>query len=94
VAECCEHMTLLSSGSTKDPAMAKTVEKPSASKHTGNLGTMQRKETRSLGRNNVPMNLGKDHVTSYDLGHMEAGDSSRDKGGTQNFLAVDSQCKE
>jgi hypothetical protein len=94
VAECYEKMILLSSGSTEDPAMVKTVERPSDSESSGNLGNEQRTETGSQGRSKVPANQGKDHVISDDSGHLEAGDSSREKGGTQKFLAVHSQGNE
>jgi hypothetical protein len=39
--------------SSENPAMAKAVEKPSATKNNGTLGNTQRPETRSLQRNNV-----------------------------------------
>ncbi|MHA2265005.1 MAG: hypothetical protein ACXAEN_21640 [Candidatus Thorarchaeota archaeon] len=86
MAECYEQMTLVSFGNTKDPAMVKTVERPSASEISGSPRKEQRKETRSQGRNNVPMSQGKDHVTLDGSGHMKAGDGSRDNGGTQEFL--------
>jgi hypothetical protein len=82
VAECYEQMSLVSSESTKDPAMAKTVERPSVSRSSGSLGTIQRKETGSQGRSQAPMNRGKDCDSSDDSGHMRVGDSGRDKGGT------------
>ncbi|MHA1961630.1 MAG: hypothetical protein ACW99U_15515 [Candidatus Thorarchaeota archaeon] len=94
MAECYEQMILVSFGSTEDPAMAKTVERPSVSENPGSLGGKQRKETGSQGRNNVPMNRDKDHFTQSGSGHLEIGDRGREKGGTQKFLAVLSQEKE
>ena len=87
VAECCDQTSLEINVSTEDPAVASTVEEPSASKMTGGLGVMQRTETRKQGRNNVPMNLDKARVTSNDSGHLKAGDSSRENSGTQKFLS-------
>jgi IS605 OrfB family transposase len=92
VVECYEQTTL--SGSTKDLAMVSTVKTPSASGESGDPGRMQRTEARRQGRDNVPMKLDKAHVTQSDSGHLEVGDNSREKGGTQKFLAVHSTCKE
>ncbi len=87
VAECYEQTSIQMLVSTKDPAVANTVEKLSVSKMTGNLGVTQRTETGCQVRNNVPMNLDEAHVTLDDSGHLKAGDSSREKGGTQKFLS-------
>jgi len=91
VAECCDQTSLEVYVSTKDPAMASTVEEPSASKMTDNLGVLQRTESSCQERNDVLLNLDKAHVTSNDSGHSKAGDSCREIGGTQKFLAVHSK---
>ena len=93
-AECHEQTSLQMYASTKDPAMVNTVENLSVSKTTGELGVTQQNETRSQGRNNVSVILDKAHVTLNDFGHLKAGDSSREQGGTQKFLAVHSTCRE
>ena len=87
MAECRDQTSLEMYVSIKDPAVASTVEEPSASKMTGSLGVLQRTETRNQGRNNVPMNLDKAHVTSIDSGRLKAGDSSHENGETQKFLS-------
>ncbi len=87
VAEYCDQTSLEIPVSTKDPAVVSTMEEPSVSKMTGGLGVSQRTETRYRGRNDVPVNLDKAHVTSNDSAHLRAGDSCRGKGGTQKFLS-------
>ena len=87
VAEYCDQTSLEIPVSTKDPAVVSTVEEPSVSKMTGGLGVSQRTETRYQGRNDVPVNLDKAHVTSNDSAHLRAGDSCCGKGGTQKFLS-------
>jgi transposase len=87
VAECNNQTSREMNVSTKDPAVVSTVEKLPASKMAGSLGVMQRIETRRQGRNNVPLNLDKAHVTSHDSRHLKAGDSSREQGETQKFLS-------
>lgn len=86
VADCHDQTSLVEFTSSKDPAMVKAVEEPPASMNTGSSGGMQQTEARSLLRNNVPMKSGKAHVISKDVSLLEAGDSSREKGGTQKFL--------
>jgi len=76
---------------SKDPAMVNAVEIPSASRTTGDSGFMQRTEARSHQRNDVPVKRGKARDTLKDSGLSEAGDSSREKGRTQEFLTVHSQ---
>ena len=51
----------------------------------------QRTEARSHRRNNVPVKKGKAPVTLKNSSFSNAGDSSREKGGTQEFLTVHSQ---
>ncbi len=87
VAEYCDQTSLEIPVSTKDPAVVSTVEEPSVSKMTGGLGVSQRTETRYRGRNDVPVNLDKAHVTSNDSPHLRSGDSCCGKGGTQKFLS-------
>ncbi len=75
----------------KDLAMANAVETPTAIAPTGECESMQRTEARSHQRNDVPVKRGKACDTLKDPRHSEAGDSSREKGGTQESLAVHSQ---
>ncbi|MDF1537301.1 MAG: hypothetical protein P1Q69_00130 [Candidatus Thorarchaeota archaeon] len=89
MADCYDQMTLVESiASSEDPAMVNTVETPSASGTTGESGVLQRTEARSHPRNDVPMKKGKAHVTLKDNSLSDAGDSCREKGGTQKFLTV------
>jgi len=92
VADCYDQTTLEEFASSKDLAMVKTVEEPSATVNTGAHGVQkQRTEARSHQRNDVPVKKGKAHVTLKDSSLSDAGDSSREKGGTQKFLAIHSQ---
>ncbi len=92
VADCYDQTTLESFASSKDPAMVKTVEEPSAITRTGACdGKMQRTEAGSHRRNYVPLKRGKAHVTLKNSSFSDAGDSSREKGGTQKFSTVHSQ---
>ena len=93
VADCYDQTTLESYASSKDPAMVNAVEIPSASRTTGESGIVQRTEARSHRRNDVPVKRGKAHDTLKNSGSSDAGDSSREKGGTQKFLTVHSHCK-
>ncbi len=86
VADCSDQTSLVEFASSEDPAMVKAVEEPSASSKSGSAGGMQRTEAGSRQRNNVPLKLGKAPVISRDESLLEAGDSSREKGGTQKFL--------
>ena len=88
VAECYDQATLGEHVSTKDLAMANTVEEPSVFKKTGTLGTTQRTEAGSHRRNYVPVKRGKARDTLEDSGFSVAGDSSRENGETQKFLTV------
>jgi len=76
---------------SKDPAMVNAVEIPSALTPTGECEVMQRTEARSHPRNDVPVKRGKARDTLKDSGLSDAGDSSHDKGGTQESLTVHSQ---
>ena len=91
VADCYDQMTLEPSESSEDPAMVNAVETPSAPRTTGESGTVQRIEAGSHPRNDVPVTRGKTHDTVDDSSQIQAGDSGREKGGTQEFLAVHSQ---
>jgi hypothetical protein len=92
VADCYDQTPQELSASSKDPAMVNAVEKPSAITRTGACDdSMQRTEARSHRRNDVPMKRGKAHVTLKNSSFSDAGDSSREKGGTQEFFTVHSQ---
>jgi hypothetical protein len=71
---------------SEDPAMVNAVETP-----TGACEPMQRTEARSHQRNDVPVKRGKARDNVTDSGQEQAGDSSREKGGTQESLTVHSQ---
>ncbi|MHA1492999.1 MAG: zinc ribbon domain-containing protein [Candidatus Thorarchaeota archaeon] len=95
VADPYDQMTLTeSTARSKDPAMVNAVETPSAITPTGECESMQRTEARSHQRNNVPVKRGKVCDTLKDSGLSDAGDSSREKGGTQEFLTVHSTSEE
>jgi IS605 OrfB family transposase len=94
VVEHHEQTTLETFGSAKDQTMASTVEVPSASRDTGGSEKMQRTEARGQRRDHIPENLDKAHVTSRGSRLLKAGDGSHGNGGTQEFLAVHSTCKE
>jgi len=92
VADCYDQTSLVEFASSKDPAMAKAVEKPSVIKSSGAFdNSMQRTEAGSHRRNYVPVKRGKAHDIVDDSGQQQAGDSSRENGGTQEFLTVHSQ---
>ncbi len=94
VADCYDQTSLVKSTSNKDPAMVNAVEKPSAITRTGACyHSMQRTEARSYWRNDVPVKMGKAHVNVNESGQKQAGDSSREKGRTQKYLPVHSNCK-
>ncbi len=91
VADPNDQTTLESFVRSEDPAMVNAVETPSAITPSGACEQTQRTEARSHRRNDVPVKRGKAHDTLKDSGLSEAGDSSREKGGTQEFLTVHSQ---
>ena len=69
VADCYDQTSLEEFASSKDPAMANTVEEPSAITRTGACDdSMQRTEARSHWRNDVPMKRGKVRVIVDDSG--------------------------
>ena len=82
VADSYDQATLESCVRSKDPAMVKAVETPSAITPTGECEAMQRTEARSHRRNDVPVKRGKARDTLKDSGLSDAGDSSREKGET------------
>ncbi len=91
VADCYDHMTLESSMNSEDPAMANAVGTPTAITPTGECELWQRTKAGSHRRNDVPMKRGKTCDTLKDSNLLEAGDSGREKGGTQEFLTVHSE---
>ncbi|MHA1971034.1 MAG: hypothetical protein ACTSXE_04230 [Candidatus Thorarchaeota archaeon] len=91
VADPDDQTSLVEFARSKDPAMVNAVELPSAITPSGACEKMQRTEAESHRRNNVPVKKGKAHDTLKDSGLSEAGDSSREKGETQEFLTVHSQ---
>ncbi len=79
VADCIQ--TSLGMFSSTDPAMATTMETPSAAVDTGSHGTTrQRTETMSGMRNSVPMMPGETHAQSAEEVLLVAGDSSHEEG--------------
>jgi transposase len=88
VADFHDQSTLESFARSKDPAMVNAVETPSAITLSDECESRQRTEARSHWRNDVPVKRGKAHNTLKDSRHSEAGDSSREKGGTQKSLTV------
>lgn len=95
VAECESQTSLAMFDNTKDPAMEKTVETPSAIIRTKNVSDandnkMQRTETWCQQMDHVQMKLEKDYVTSDVSKQKKTGDSGRKKGETQKFLTVHS----
>ncbi len=91
VADPYDQTSLVEFARSKDPAMVNAVETPSAITPTGACEGMQRTEAKSHRRNDVPVKRGKAHDTLKDSGLLEAGDSSREKGETQESLTVHSQ---
>ena len=90
VADCNDQTTLDSFARSEDPAMVNAVEIPSAITPSGECESMQRTEARSHRRNDVPLKRGKACDTLKCSGFLEAGDSSREIGGTQKSLTVHS----
>ncbi|MHA1287435.1 MAG: zinc ribbon domain-containing protein [Candidatus Thorarchaeota archaeon] len=91
VADPYDQATLESFARSEDPAMVNAVETPSAITPTGECESMQRTEAGSHRRNDVTMKRGKACDTLKDSGLSDAGDSNREKGGTQESLTVHSQ---
>ncbi len=91
VAGSYDQTSLVEFARGKDPAMVNAVETPSAITPSGECESRQRIETESHRRNDVPVKRGKAHDALRDSGLSEAGDGGREKGGTQEFLAVHSQ---
>jgi len=95
VADPYDQLTLTESfARSEDPAMVNAVETPSAITPTGACESMQRTEAKSHQRNDVPVKKGKARDNITDSGQEQAGNSSREKGGTQKFLTVHSQLEE
>ncbi len=91
VADSYDHTSLVEFARSKDPAMVNAVETPTAITPSGECEPMQRTKAGSHRRNDVPVKRGKAHNIVADSSQKQAGDSSREKGGTQEFLAVHSQ---
>ncbi len=88
VADCYDQVTLESLARSEDPAMVNAVGTPTVITPSGECESMQRTETGSHRRNNVPMKRGKACDNVDDFGQEQAGDSGREKGGTQESLTV------
>ncbi|MHA1615656.1 MAG: hypothetical protein ACTSYJ_12490, partial [Candidatus Thorarchaeota archaeon] len=91
VADSYDQTSLVEFARIEDPAMVNAVETPSAITPTGACEEMQRTEAGSHRRNDVPVKRGKARDNVTDSGQEQAGDSSREKGETQEFLTVHSQ---
>ena len=91
VADCYDHTSLVESARSEDPAMVNAVETPSAITPSGECEPVQRTEAGSHQRNDVPVKRGKTRDNGADSGQEHAGDSSREKGRTQESLTVHSQ---
>ncbi len=91
VADSYDQTSLVEFARSEDPAMVNAVETSSAITPAGECEEMQRTEAKSHQRNDVPVKRGKARDTLKDSGLSEAGDSSREKGGTQKSLTVHSQ---
>jgi IS605 OrfB family transposase len=90
VASSYDQTSLVEFASGKDPAMVNAVEKPSAITPSGECEVVQRTETESHLRNDVPVKRGKARDSVVDSGQGQAGNSGREKGGTQESLTVHS----
>ncbi len=88
MADSYDQATLESFARSEDPAMVNAVGTPSAITPSGACEVTQRTEAESHRRNDVPVKKGKARDTLKDLGLSDAGDSSREKGETQEFLTV------
>ncbi len=93
VADPYDQTSLVEFARSEDPAMVNAVETPSAITPSGECEVTQRTEPGSHRRNDVPVKRGKAHDNVADSGQEHAGDSGREKGGTQKSLTVHSQCK-
>jgi hypothetical protein len=91
VADCYDQTSLVESARSEYPAMVNAVETPSAITPSGECEVTQRTEVESHGRNDVPVKRGKARDSVAYSGKEHAGDSSRENGGTQEFLIVHSQ---
>ena len=91
VADPYDQAILESFARSEDPAMVNAVETPSAITPSGECEVSQRTEAGSHRRNNVPVKRGKARDKVSDSGQEQAGDSSREKGETQESLTVHSQ---
>ncbi|MHA2143867.1 MAG: RNA-guided endonuclease InsQ/TnpB family protein [Candidatus Thorarchaeota archaeon] len=90
VADSDDQMTLESFVRSEDPAMVNAVETPSVITPSGECESVQRTEAGSHLRNDVPVKRGKACDIVTDSSQNQAGDSSLENGGTQEFLEVGS----
>ena len=88
MADSYDQTSVVESARGKNPAMVNAVETPSAITPSGECEPMQRTEAGSHRRTNVPVKRGKARDTLKDSGLSDAGDSSREKGGTQKSFTV------
>ncbi len=88
VADPYDQTSLVEFARSEDPAMVNAVETPSAITPSGACEVTQRTDARSHRRNDVPMKRGKARDTLKNLGTSDAGDGSREKGGTQESLTI------
>ena len=91
MADPDDQTTLESFARSEGPAMVNAVETPPAITSTGECEVMQWTEAEAHQRNDVPVKRGKARDTVPDSGQEQAGDSSREKGGTQKSFTVHSQ---
>ncbi|MDF1540327.1 MAG: hypothetical protein P1Q69_15640 [Candidatus Thorarchaeota archaeon] len=87
VVEYNDQISLVEFVSSKNPAMAKTVETPSATTMNGDCSSMmQRTEARPHPRNSIPTKRSEAHATvDYCL---QTGNGCREKGGTQKLSSL------
>ena len=90
MADPYDQTSLVEFARSEDLAMVNAVETPSAITPSGACESKQRTEAGSHRRNDVPMKRGKAHDTLKNFGSSDAGDSCREKGGTQEFLSAHS----
>lgn len=85
--DCYDQTSSVMSKSSDDSAMVKAVETPSVAVETGTYSIeSQRTETTFRLRNYVLMKSGEARVTVSDSSQKQAGDSSRENGGTWKLL--------
>ena len=93
VADYDDQTSIAESARSEDPAMVNAVEELTAITQSGECESRQQTEARSHRRNDVPVKRGNAHNTLKYDNFSKAGDSSREKGRTQEFLAVCQKCR-